>query len=80
MPSTRPEYWCAKFDRTVARDREQAVALEAAGWTVITVWECETKKPGPLRAFLEASLTRRDRPADGVSKGRSGSSRAGLTA
>ncbi|WP_112356481.1 very short patch repair endonuclease [Agrobacterium tumefaciens] len=43
MPSTRPEFWAAKFEGNVERDARNAAALEAAGWTVITVWECDLK-------------------------------------
>ncbi|WP_308719825.1 very short patch repair endonuclease [Komagataeibacter xylinus] len=42
-PATRTEFWQAKFDGNVARDKRNKAALEAAGWTVITVWECELK-------------------------------------
>lgn len=40
-PSTRTEFWKTKFDKTVERDRRKAKELEAMGWRVITVWECE---------------------------------------
>lgn len=42
-PSTRREFWQEKFDRSVSRDARDQAALEAAGWTVLTVWECELK-------------------------------------
>jgi DNA mismatch endonuclease (patch repair protein) len=42
-PSTRAEFWQAKFDGNVKRDNRNRAALEAAGWTVMTVWECELK-------------------------------------
>ena len=42
-PSTRAEFWQAKFDGNVDRDNRNRAALEAAGWTVMTVWECELK-------------------------------------
>lgn len=42
-PSTRREFWQAKFDGNVSRDARNQAALEAAGWTVLTVWECELK-------------------------------------
>jgi DNA mismatch endonuclease (patch repair protein) len=35
------EYWQAKLDRNVERDRRNAVALTAAGWQLIVVWEHE---------------------------------------
>ena len=42
-PSTRAEFWQAKFDGNVERDNRNRVALETASWTVMTVWECELK-------------------------------------
>jgi len=42
-PSTRREFWQEKFDGNVSRDARNRTALEAAGWTVMTVWECELK-------------------------------------
>jgi len=42
-PSTRPEFWAEKFDRNVERDARTVAALEEAGWTVLTVWECDLK-------------------------------------
>jgi len=43
MPSTRREFWREKFDGNVGRDLRNQAALEAAGWTVLTIWECELK-------------------------------------
>lgn len=40
-PADNGEFWAAKLSRTVERDRQQVAALEAAGWTVLTVWEHE---------------------------------------
>jgi DNA mismatch endonuclease (patch repair protein) len=51
MPSTRPEFWQAKFARTVARDSAAEGALLGLGWRVATVWECETR-PGS-KAIIE---------------------------
>jgi DNA mismatch endonuclease (patch repair protein) len=42
MPKARPEYWKPKLERNRARDKEARRALEAAGWRVLTIWECET--------------------------------------
>jgi len=42
-PSTRAEFWQEKFDTNVRRDARNRADLEAAGWTVMTVWECELK-------------------------------------
>ena len=47
MPSTRTEFWKSKFDSNVGRDERNQAALKAAGWTVLTVWECELKSDAP---------------------------------
>jgi DNA mismatch endonuclease (patch repair protein) len=51
-PSTRAEFWKAKFDGTVERDRRAVAAIKASGWRVITVWECELKRE-PERVLSE---------------------------
>ena len=40
-PSSRTDFWKSKFLGTVDRDSRNAAELTAAGWRVITVWECE---------------------------------------
>ena len=44
-PKSRVDFWTAKFAENVARDARQQAALEAAGWRVLIIWECETKNP-----------------------------------
>ena len=36
---TRTEWWVAKIERTIARDREITEKLQRDGWTVIRLWE-----------------------------------------
>ena len=36
-------YWGSKIERTKQRDQEHIEALEADGWKVIMLWECEIK-------------------------------------
>ena len=55
-PSTRKEFWVAKFERTVARDAEQAAALRAAGWRPEVIWECETRDSERLNECLRRIL------------------------
>jgi DNA mismatch endonuclease (patch repair protein) len=63
-PKARPDYWQPKLRRNQERDAAARHALEAAGWSVLVVWECETTDIDTLRhgiaAFLEEgrSLTR----------------------
>jgi DNA mismatch endonuclease, patch repair protein len=40
-PRTNDQYWSAKLDRNVARDRANDQALGKAGWHVLRVWEHE---------------------------------------
>jgi len=54
LPKSRLEFWEPKLMANVARDQRQREALEALGWTVLVIWECETKDLGSL-----AALTRR---------------------
>jgi len=48
VPKTRPEFWAAKFESNVRRDARSKAALEALGWRVIEVWECEVRDPVTL--------------------------------
>ncbi len=43
VPKTRTEFWLNKIGRNVANDERQQNELTAAGWKVLTVWECELK-------------------------------------
>lgn len=43
MPKANAEYWAAKIARNIARDARSKEALEAAGWRVYLVWECQLK-------------------------------------
>lgn len=52
-PRTRPEFWNAKFAANVARDDRVMRELEADGWKVVVIWECETLKPDALAARLD---------------------------
>lgn len=40
-PRNNREWWRAKLDRNVERDRDTDAALAAAGWRVVRVWEHE---------------------------------------
>lgn len=42
-PKSNSEFWDAKIKRNQHRDEVTAAHLEALGWTVITIWECELK-------------------------------------
>lgn len=52
LPRSRPEYWLPKLARNVERDRAALAALEAAGWRVLVLWECELRDGDWLREQL----------------------------
>lgn len=58
-PATRVDYWQAKFDRNVTRDRRTLRQLRQAGWSVLVVWECQTHmaKRAALTARVERFLS-----------------------
>lgn len=44
IPKTNTEFWVAKVARNQERDQEVWRKLEAKGWSVVIVWECQLKK------------------------------------
>jgi DNA mismatch endonuclease (patch repair protein) len=42
-PASRIDYWQAKFARNVLRDRRNLRKLRRLGWSVLVVWECQTR-------------------------------------
>lgn len=56
VPKANRDYWLAKVGRNRARDLASLAALEAAGWRVETIWECEMKDEAALAARLAAML------------------------
>lgn len=56
-PKRNREFWEAKFRRNVERDAERSAALRDAGYEVVVVWECETKRDlDALRVRLTQEL------------------------
>ena len=53
-PKSNVEFWEAKIARNRHRDGVTEAHLEALGWTVITVWECELRKNAGLNERLDA--------------------------
>ena len=53
VPKSNTDFWKAKIQRNQQRDQEVWRQLEAKGWYVLIVWECELKK-----AMLEGTVER----------------------
>jgi DNA mismatch endonuclease (patch repair protein) len=56
IPKSRSSYWAEKFKINTDRDAAVIQRLEANGWRVIVVWECETRDLGMLRTRLPRLL------------------------
>ncbi|MCP3400394.1 very short patch repair endonuclease [Bradyrhizobium sp. CCGB20] len=57
-PKSNTGYWNPKLTRNKERDAERIKQLEALGWEVLVIWECETKDETSLRIRLNAFLRR----------------------
>jgi DNA mismatch endonuclease (patch repair protein) len=62
-PGSREEFWAGKLKANTTRDRAQTLALDAAGWRTVRVWEHEVFTApedvvrGIRRAIEEAAWT-----------------------
>ena len=44
LPKSNVDYWKPKLEKNKQHDIENKAILEAKGWRVLLVWECELKK------------------------------------
>jgi DNA mismatch endonuclease (patch repair protein) len=56
-PKTRRKFWEAKFASNVARDHRSNRELRRMEWAVLTVWQCELRKPERLVGRLDDFLS-----------------------
>lgn len=58
-PKSRHDYWLPKLEANAERDRRKTAEIEASGWSVLVVWQCETadvdRLARKLVAFIEGS-------------------------
>jgi DNA mismatch endonuclease (patch repair protein) len=55
-PKSKLDYWGPKLEANRARDERNRSELEAGGWSVLTVWQCETNDLESLRNQLVAFI------------------------
>lgn len=58
-PETKSDFWNAKLDRNVERDKETLDALGRLGWAALVIWECETKSPKELTVKLREFMAKK---------------------
>ncbi len=56
-PTTRAAFWRKKLESNRLRDVRHTRRLRRGGWSVLTVWECQTTTPSKLKT-LAGRLTR----------------------
>jgi len=61
-PKANRDYWVAKIARNRGRDAAAHEALQARGWRVETVWECELRDMPALTSRAVAWLAREAPP------------------
>ena len=56
LPKSHQDYWVPKLSRNQQRDAEHNSSLEAMGWQVLVIWECETRDRQTLATTLTLFL------------------------
>jgi DNA mismatch endonuclease (patch repair protein) len=57
IPKTNTEYWQNKVARNKKRDARAKAELEAVGWEVLILWECELKDIERVTNVLQRFLS-----------------------
>ncbi|MGX2042296.1 very short patch repair endonuclease (plasmid) [Methylocaldum sp. MU1018] len=55
-PKDNTDYWTTKINRNKERDAKAQETLQAMGWNVLVVWECQLKDRETLSDRLERFL------------------------
>ena len=60
VPETNAKFWQEKIKRNRARDARNRASLQAAGWYVIVIWECQLAPKRRMRTLraLDLELSR----------------------
>lgn len=57
LPKSRLDFWIPKLEGNRRRDLRNQAALEAMGWRLLVIWECETRDRDALRRRIGAFLS-----------------------
>ena len=57
LPKSRAEFWTPKLERNRARDEDNQSKLEAIGWGVLILWECQLKDEASLATTIQTFLS-----------------------
>lgn len=56
LPKSKLEYWGPKIQGNKARDQRNRLSLEQLGWSVLEIWECDTRGSHDLNKTLRSFL------------------------
>ncbi len=59
-PKSNTQYWQEKFQKTIDRDKANQKKLQALGWDVIIIWECEVKNSNILMEKLNSLIRKKN--------------------
>ena len=57
VPATRPDFWIAKLQSNVDRDKRAFERLKTMGWRILCVWECATRESGTEKSLLKRMIS-----------------------
>lgn len=63
-PKSRLDYWLPKLEANKRRDAKKADQLVRSGWSVLTVWQCQTRNLEELEATLMKFVDNSEIPID----------------
>ena len=55
-PKSHRKFWAEKFTRNIANDKKHNRQLRKLGWQVVTVWECQLRRPEMVLRRIEKAL------------------------
>lgn len=57
IPKNNHNFWLAKLNENIQRDKKHISQLKELGWKVIIVWECDIKKDlGEVTKFMVSEI------------------------
>jgi DNA mismatch endonuclease (patch repair protein) len=56
-PSSNLDYWQAKFEKNIQKDKKNTAELRKNGWQIMIIWECKLKEPEIIKKYLAQQLT-----------------------
>jgi DNA mismatch endonuclease (patch repair protein) len=56
LPKSKLDFWGPKIEANRSRDARNIADLQALGWEVTTVWQCQTRDPRSLESQLVTFL------------------------